>query len=173
MLPDLRAAVVEHKAELLAVLTDSGALRGGDGFNRNDVAQADDLDILGQSIRGLGGENVDGKAGNEAQARIQNVEGPAVRQVNADRQEGFAVQFTGEDFRGHAGSVHHNETDLQPPSGAALPTATHLNTPMPHADREIARFLRVAVPDPDGSGWHDPASRAPVVKVFSETGLTG
>jgi len=45
--------------------------------------------------------------------------------------------------------------------------------PKSHADREIARFLRVAVPDADGMGWHDPATRAPVVppaKYFQNPG---
>jgi hypothetical protein len=33
--------------------------------------------------------------------------------------------------------------------------------PMPRADRETARFLRLAVPD--GNDWHVPATRAPVM----------
>ncbi len=37
------------------------------------------------------------------------------------------------------------------PSSMAEPSETH-------ADREIRRFLRVAVPRPDGRGWYDPGS---------------
>lgn len=39
---------------------------------------------------------------------------------------------------------------LDPASVAALPET--------HADREIRRFLRVAVSRPDGRGWYDPGS---------------
>ena len=38
---------------------------------------------------------------------------------------------------------------LAPPSVTEPPSETH-------ADREIRRFLRVAVPRPDGAGWYDP-----------------
>ena len=41
--------------------------------------------------------------------------------------------------------------DLLSPASMAEPSETH-------ADREIRRFLRVAVPQPDGRGWYDPGS---------------
>ncbi len=41
---------------------------------------------------------------------------------------------------------------------ALLNRSSMAEPPETHADREIRRFLRVAVPRPDGRGWYDPGS---------------
>lgn len=59
--------------------------------------------------------------------------------------------------------------EMPGPPGPAPPLlARGESTEAPHADREIARFLRVSRPYPDGRGWYDPtASRGALVIASS------
>src|SRR5258706_10834640 len=57
---------------------------GGDRFDRDDVSQADDQNILGQRVMGLGVEDVEGKLGDKAQAGLAVEQFPNLVNDHAD-----------------------------------------------------------------------------------------
>ena len=96
----------------------------------------------------------------------------AVTLLSEAREAGFTVEAHNGDLRVRGPRTAAALVErLRAHKGELLAVLTA--DPMPHADRETARFLRVAVPDADGMGWHDPATRAPVVppaKYFQNPG---
>ena len=98
----------------------------------------------------------------------------AVSLLTEAQQAGLVVEAVGGDLRVRGPRTAAAMVErLRAHKDAILEALTPGDGPLPHADRETARFLRVAVPDADGMGWHDPATRAPVVppaKYFQNPG---
>jgi len=81
------------RAKLLAPLAAGRAARMAvpHGLDRNDVSQADNLYVVGQGAPRLGIEHIEREASNEAQARIANIQRPAIGEVNPKGNERVAV----------------------------------------------------------------------------------
>jgi hypothetical protein len=97
---------------------------GGEGFDRDDVSQTDDLNILGQGVVRLGVEQIKGKLGDEAKAGVANIERAAVREADTQGDERVAVQFICQGTGRHAESIARRRADLQ--SVASTGTAESL-----------------------------------------------